>query len=505
MRGDFQLIPIAYVPQAWALGAQVHELGYATRRRMAPGRRLAGGKQAVSYRAKLLALFTVTVVVVTALVAGLASTSMRRSFERLEEQRTAELLAQFRREFSRRGDEVSRRVQAIAARDSTIRMAADLGRSSPDYAPYVNEAGSLAAAHQLDFLELLAADGTIISSAQWPARFGYKEEWIAAPVDWNTQSAFLKRENLPDGTALALVAVREVRAGDSVLHVVGGERVDRSFLATLSLPSGMRAMLYLNSETAFSPAALTDAAGPVARAEKLAPLVQRIQQQGEQSSEVVWWSADSPGAEAVFGIPLQRTRGRAAGCDAGRQLTPRCRRDGKAHSSGGVAGGCGGRAAWALAQRMGGHAGHALRRAARRRGARGGRGKLVGASSDYLQRRIWRAGFGLQPDDARIERPAPATGAGGTGCCVARTGAPSGPRAEESAVSAADHGGEPAAGQGAESGAVRGGVPRERGHAAGRNRQPAGHRIALQRLCPHARARAAAGAAQRGGPSTCSN
>jgi two-component system, NtrC family, nitrogen regulation sensor histidine kinase NtrY len=267
----------------------------------------------VSYRAKLLALFTVTVVVVTALVAGLASTSMRGSFERLEEQRTADLLAQFRREFSRRGDEVSRRVQAIAARDSTIRMAADLGRSSADYGPYVNEAGSLAAAHQLDFLELLAADGTIISSAQWPARFGYKEEWIAAPVDWNAQSAFLKHEQLPDGAALALVAVREVRAGDSVLHVAGGERVDRSFLATLSLPTGMRAMLYLNSEPAFSPAALTDASGPVERAEKLASLVQRIQQQGEQSSEVVWWAPDSSGAESVVGIPLRGREGEPLG------------------------------------------------------------------------------------------------------------------------------------------------------------------------------------------------
>ena len=98
----------------------------------------------MSFRAKLLVLFTATVVVVTALVAGLASTSMRQSFERLEQQRTDQLLSQFRHEFARRGDEVSRRVEAIAARDSTLRMAVSLGRPSADYAPYVNEAGSLA-------------------------------------------------------------------------------------------------------------------------------------------------------------------------------------------------------------------------------------------------------------------------------------------------------------------------------------------------------------------------
>jgi signal transduction histidine kinase len=272
---------------------------------MAHCRRLAGRGEAVTYRAKLLALFTATVVLVTAVVAGLASTSMRRSFERLEEQRTNQLLSQFRHEFARRGEEVSRRVEVIAVRDSTLRMAADLGRSSPDYAPYVNEAGSLAAAHQLDFLELIARDGAIVSSAQWPARFGYKEEWITAPVDWNTQSAFLKREDVPDGTALALLAVREVRGGDSVLYIAGGERLDRSFLSTLSLPPGLRAMLYLSTEPAFSPQALTDASGPVAHAEKLAPVVQQIQQQGEQSSQVVWWSADPASAEAIYGIPLK--------------------------------------------------------------------------------------------------------------------------------------------------------------------------------------------------------
>ena len=259
----------------------------------------------MSYRAKLLALFTATVVLVTALVAGLTATSLRRSFERLEEQRTAGLLAQFRQEFSRRGDEVSRRIEAIAAHDSTIRMAADLGRPSPDYAPYVNEAGLLATAHQLDFLELVARDGAIISSAQWPARFGYKEEWITAPVDWNQQSPFLKREDLPQGAALALLAVRVMPAGDSVLYIAGGEHVDRSFLTTLSLPAGMRAMLYLSTEPAFSPQALTDASGTVAHPEKLAPLVQQVQRQGEQGSQVIWWSADPESAEAIYGTPLR--------------------------------------------------------------------------------------------------------------------------------------------------------------------------------------------------------
>jgi len=267
----------------------------------------------VSYRAKLLTLFTVAIVLVTALVAGLTATSLRHSFERLEEQRTAAFAVQFRKEFSRRGDEVSRRIESIAALDSTIRMAADLGRPSPDYAPYVNDAGPLAEAQQLDFLEMVASDGTIVSSAQWPARFGYKEQWITASVDWDHQSAFLKREDLQEGTALALIAVREVRAGDSVLYIAGGERVDRRFLSTLPLPAGMRAMLYLSTEPAFSPQALSDAAGTVADSEKLAPVVQQIQQQGEQGSQVVWWSPDPSSAEAIYGTPLRGRDGEMLG------------------------------------------------------------------------------------------------------------------------------------------------------------------------------------------------
>ena len=49
------------------------------------------------------------------------------------------------------------------------RMALDLSRGG-DAAAYVTEAKTVADNHQLDLLEFVAADGSIISSAQWPAR-----------------------------------------------------------------------------------------------------------------------------------------------------------------------------------------------------------------------------------------------------------------------------------------------------------------------------------------------
>ena len=194
----------------------------------------------MSFRAKLLALFTLTVVVAVGLVAWAVSSLMRDAFERLNSQRTDALVAQFQREFARREDEVTRRVDGIANADETLRMAVSLSGTAPDLSSHVDDAAGLATAHQLDFLELIAADGTIISSAQWPARFGYKEEWVttAAPTDWVAQGAFLKREDLADGEALALMAVRVVQAGDTRLYIVGGRRLDREFLASLVLPAG---------------------------------------------------------------------------------------------------------------------------------------------------------------------------------------------------------------------------------------------------------------------------
>ena len=154
-------------------------------------------------------------------------------------QRTEALVQQFRQEFQRRGDDVVHRVTVDRAERLDARMALDLAQGG-DAATYVTDAAQQAQAHQLDFLEFLKADGSIISSAQWPARFGYKE-----PIpDERDGAAFLKREELPDGSALGLFAVRAVKTGEQPIYVIGGERLDRDFLSSISLPVGMRAFLY---------------------------------------------------------------------------------------------------------------------------------------------------------------------------------------------------------------------------------------------------------------------
>jgi hypothetical protein len=43
-----------------------------------------------------------------------------------------------------------------------------------------------------------------------------------------------------------------VEVGDKPIFVIGGRRLDQDFMASLELPSGMRAMLYRNLARGFS-------------------------------------------------------------------------------------------------------------------------------------------------------------------------------------------------------------------------------------------------------------
>lgn len=223
----------------------------------------------MSFRTKVFLSITATVVLAVWIVAAVVSALVTRSFERNDAQRTAALVAQFQREFDRRGAEVARRVEAVAASDDVQRLAANLGNQADSSGHYA-EAQILAQEQSLEFLELVKPDGTIISSAEWPARFGYKEDWLAQPLDWNTQGAFLKKEDLADGSALGLIAVRGVKAGDGTLYVAGGRRLDQEFLASLPATDGVRLDLYRNFE-------------PLAHAD---PLVEDVRRQPREITRV---------------------------------------------------------------------------------------------------------------------------------------------------------------------------------------------------------------------------
>jgi len=257
----------------------------------------------VTFRTRILVIFATTIVAAVAMVVGIVSVSARRAFEQSDAERTAALVQQFQKEFDLRGEEVARAAERIADADSTERIVIDVNAPERDLSQHVNDATALAKAHGLDFLELVAGDGTIVSSAQWPARFGYKETWLIAPVDWKAQSAFLKPEELAEGSLLALEAVRVSAQGDRRIYIVAARRLGEAFLASLVLPSGMRALLYRNLDTVFSAQALSGASAT--DAQRLEPFIEQVLHQNRDATSEIQWTEDAASAETFHAIPLR--------------------------------------------------------------------------------------------------------------------------------------------------------------------------------------------------------
>ena len=109
---------------------------------------------------------------------------------------------------------------------------------------------------------------------------------------------------MADEPALALEVVRVMNAGESRLYIVAGRRLDQTFLASLVLPPGMRALLYRNLDPAFSAQALVDSSGPVPEAQKLAPLIENVRAENHEADDTIQWTFDAASAEAFHAIPL---------------------------------------------------------------------------------------------------------------------------------------------------------------------------------------------------------
>ena len=279
----------------------------------------------MSLRNRLFALVSGVVVLTVVLVTWTVSSSARQSFATVDAQRSAALVAQFRREFANQGEQVAMRVDRAAQSDAAARVAAGVA-SSRDFAPYVNEAAALAAAQELDVLDLVAPDGTIVSSAEWPARFGYQLPW-AAKTAATRSGGFLQPIELPDETALALVAVRALPAGARALHVAGGRRLDRKFLQSLVLPPGMRVLLYENLQPEVSGRHLIAAEDDPPEAAPLEPLIARVIQDRREARDAIEWP---DGPETVDALPLAGPDGPVLGVllvgSSGRELAALVRR-----------------------------------------------------------------------------------------------------------------------------------------------------------------------------------
>ena len=276
----------------------------------------------MSLRQKLLLLFSLTVAAAVAAVAWTVLVRIRQVFEQRDQEETALFVSQFQREFQHRSAEVAAAVDRLAASERMRSMAFELVQTG-DASPYLNEAQTLAQDAQLDFLEIVGPDGNVVSSAQWPARFGYPE-----PAATASQAAFLKREDMPDGAAaLGVFAVRAVRETDRPVRLIGGKRLDQSFLADLPVASGMQIYLYSNtvsnpspdgSPTAaasvsgpapFDPKLLMGADGEVANAARYQSLIDSARQSGQQASSILYLTDRREDSVNATAIPLKSDTG----------------------------------------------------------------------------------------------------------------------------------------------------------------------------------------------------
>jgi len=272
----------------------------------------------VTFRTKLFWIFTFALAIAVALIATGVTIVARKAFDENNAQHTDALVAQFQREFVRRGQDVARRVQGIANAEGTVRMAIDLARPSADPSIYVDDAHGVSQSYHLDVLDFVNNEGTIISSAEYRARFGYKMDWLkkladGKEADWAAQGPFLTKIDTQDGPALALLAVSTVRVGDKNLYIVGGERLGKEFLASLVLPVGMRALLYLNLDPNFQPADLIDESGPVDQAERFTSFIEKEKQQPVEQKFKINWTSDPKTAEVFHALPLTGRRNELLG------------------------------------------------------------------------------------------------------------------------------------------------------------------------------------------------
>ena len=250
---------------------------------------------------KLLLLVTLSIGASVGAVAWLIEESAHKAFRQVEQERTATLVAQFRREFDHEGQEITRGIETIANGNSLLSTVMDLSNGA-DYANYVNEAAGYAATQRLDFLDLLAPDGTIISSAHWPARFGYKQRWFLESTTPLPQQAFLKHVEMPQGSVLAMICVRPVHTHGANFYLIGGRKLD-AVLQSLAPPEGLRVSLYSAPEQ--GEGQIIGPAKENAGESKLMPLIQQSVDHHSETSATIDWGPELDKEEIVHAIPLQ--------------------------------------------------------------------------------------------------------------------------------------------------------------------------------------------------------
>ena len=241
----------------------------------------------MTFRTKLLIVSSLTVAGAVTVVTGGVSVAARRAFERVDAERQEALLEQFKKEIKIQGAAVASAVARAGSSTLLTRMAAEANRPEPDFASFYTDAQLLAENTGLTFLDITRKDLVILSSAHWPVRFGYKNDWGTCSA-CKPDQAFLTKIPLPDGaTAMALAAFDR----QSDLLLIGAKRLDAAFMKALGEAPGVRTLLWVGPRECFS------AEGPINLSAEFQNLVTEALHKPKVSRRI--------GDEAFLAVPLQ--------------------------------------------------------------------------------------------------------------------------------------------------------------------------------------------------------
>ena len=244
----------------------------------------------MTFRTKLLIVSSLTVAGAVTVVTGGVLVAARQVFESVDAERQQMLLQQFTTQIKVQGREVSYAVARAGSSSVVTRIAAEAKRPEPDFGSFYTDAQVLAQNAGLEFLDIMRKDLTILSSASWSVRFGYKNDWICSGCKPN--EAFLTKIPLPDGSKATALAAFE-RKSDLIL--IGGKRLDAAFMKGLGEAPGVRTLLCTDPEECFS------TEGSTSVGTELRSLVR----QGLQKPQV----ARRIGVESFLAVPLKENGG----------------------------------------------------------------------------------------------------------------------------------------------------------------------------------------------------
>src|SRR5260370_2014102 len=109
----------------------------------------------MSFRTKLLLVVLLTIFASVSVVAYAVTHYTQSAFEALDAERTEALVAQFKKEFVQRGEEIAHQAKNIAEATLTERMAIDLSRPNAALSLFVRAAVASAQEHTLPSVDFV--------------------------------------------------------------------------------------------------------------------------------------------------------------------------------------------------------------------------------------------------------------------------------------------------------------------------------------------------------------